>query len=257
MIDTLNPRQSCLVAKLDHFVSLTKAEKDLIHRLEGATRTCTRGQLVWRQGESVSSMYVLQSGWMYGFAILPNGQRQVLDIYCPGDVLGLRDIVFDYSVSSVAAASNAVLCPFPKTAMDDVFIESPRLATLLYSLGMLENIVVIDRLKAVASLDARERVCYFLLQLLGRLKITNPTMQTKFDLPMTQELMGDAMGLSQVHINRTLKKLEDEDIILREGIAVELLNLKLMREISGFENRHYRIDTSWFPGNLENLIAAN
>lgn len=240
-------RRSCLVAKLGHYIALSDIERALIHRLEETERPCKHGNVVWQQSEEATSMFVVKSGWMYAYSILPDGRRQVLDIYCPGDILGLRDIAFDYSVNAVAAACDAVLCPFPKSAMDDVFTESPRLATLLYSLGMLENIAVIDRLKTIARQDARERLCYFFLQLHSRLKITNPQMTTTFNLPLTQELIGDALGLSQVHVNRTIRQIEKEGIIRRDGLEVELLDVDSMRRICAFEDRHYRIDTSWFP----------
>ncbi len=238
---------SCLFAKLSHFCALGNAERDLIMKLEDKERVCRRGDTVWRQGQPANSLYVVKSGWMYGYAILGDGKRQVLDIYLPGDVLGLRDIVFEYSVSSVSALNDAILCPFPKSAMDDVFIEAPRLATLLYSLGMLENIVVIDRLKAAASLDARQRLCFFLMQIFARLSITNPMLGAEFKLPMTQELIGDALGLTQAHVNRTIHVLEEEGLIRRDGTLICILDGDRMRDISGFENRHYKMDLSWFP----------
>lgn len=244
--DRQAPR-SCLIAKLGYYIMLSDTERDLIQRLEETERRCDHSDVIWRQNEEVTSMFVVKSGWMYAYAILPDGRRQVLDIYCPGDILGLRDIAFDYSVNAVAAACDAVLCPFPKSAMDDVFTESPRLATLLYSLGMLENIVVIDRLKTIARQDARERLCYFFLQLYSRLSITNPGMTTRFNLPLTQELIGDALGLSQVHVNRTVRQLEKDGIIGRDGQEVELLQVDAMRRICAFQDRHYRVDTSWFP----------
>lgn len=244
--DVQKPR-SCLIAKLGYYIALSEIERALILRLEETERSCKHGNVVWQQGEEATSMFVVKSGWMYAYSVLPDGRRQVLDIYCPGDILGLRDIAFDYSLNAVAAACDAVLCPFPKSAMDDVFSESPRLATLLYSLGMLENIVVIDRLKTTARQDARERLCYFFLQLFSRLKITNPQLTTKFRLPLTQELIGDALGLSQVHVNRTIRQIEKEGIIKRDGQDIEFLDIDQMRRICTFEDRHYRIDTSWFP----------
>lgn len=112
---------------------------------------------------------------------------------------------------------------------------------------MLENIVVIDRLKSIGRLDARERMCFFILQLFHRLKITNPKMEARFELPMTQELVADALGLTPVHVNRTLRALENEELISRAGSQIALRNLIELQQISGFEDRHYRVDTSWFP----------
>jgi CRP/FNR family transcriptional regulator, anaerobic regulatory protein len=244
---TVRELRSCFVAKLSHFIKLSNSERDLIMDLEQEERPCKRGAVVWRQGQQANSLYIVKSGWMHGYSMLADGRRQVLDIYLPGDVLGLRDIVFDYSVSAVAAINDVVLCPFPKTAVDDVFSASPRLATLLYSLGMLENIVVIDRLKSIGRLDAQERMCFFLLQLFHRLKITNPKMESHFELPMTQELIADALGLTPVHVNRTVRKLEIDELISRTGSQVTLRDPAELQRISGFEDRHYRIDTSWFP----------
>ena len=242
-----SPRNSCLITKLSHFVRVSNAEQALIMSLEETEKECRRNDTIWRQGDQADSMHVVKSGWMYGYSILPDGRKQVLDIYCPGDVLGLRDIVFDYSVGAVGAATDAILCPFPKSAMDDIFVASPRIATLLYSLGMLENIVVIDRLRSVARLNARERLCHFLLQMQGRLRITNPNIGNTFSLPLTQELIANAIGLTPVHLNRTMKLLTEEGLISKNERRITLLEFELMRNISGYEDRHYKIDTSWFP----------
>ncbi len=238
---------TCLLRKLSHFISLEESERNLIAGLEEEERAFKRGHVFWRQGQEADHLYVVRSGWLYGYSMLEDGRRLVLDIYLPGDVLGLRDIVFEYSVSAVAAIDDAVLCPFPKSAMDDVFVASPRLATLFYSLGMLENIVLVDRLKSIARLDARERMSFFFLQILHRLKVTNPMIQSAFSLPMTQELIADALGLTAVHVNRTLRSLETDGLIRRSGHEIELLEIEKLLAISGFENRHYSIDTSWFP----------
>lgn len=238
---------SCLIAKLENYIRLSNSERALILRLEEERKSFPQDHVIWRQGEEADSLYVVHAGWIYGYSILQDGRRQIMDIYYPGDVLGLRDIVFDYSPSAVATVTDVTLCPFPKEAMDDVFSESSRLATLLYSLGMLENMVVIDRLKMASCLDARELVCYFLLQMYSRLRITNPDMAPRFHLPLTQEEIGDALGLTQVHINRTLRRLEEENLVGREDSEIELLDLDTLRKISSFEDRHYRIDTTWFP----------
>ena len=238
---------SCLVEKLSAYVDLSNREIDLIKRFEREPRVFQRRKIVRRQGEEASELFVLRKGWVFSFAILPDGGRQVLDIHLPGDIIGLTSIAFEKAASGIATATRAELCPFPKAHLDKVFQDAPRITALLFSMGMLENVVLIDRLKSIGRMEARDRVAHFLLQIQARLQVTDREIGHTFQLPLSQELLGDALGLSAIHINRTMRRLEEEEFVSRNNQEITLLRPEKLAEMVDFNNRYYKIETDWFP----------
>lgn len=239
--------ESCLVAKLGAYVDLSEDELALLRRFEAEEQTYQRRKVVRRQGEEASNLFVVKEGWCFTFVILPDGGRQVLDLHFPGDIVGQTSISFEKASSGIASATRVTLCPFPKAHLDKVFLTAPRLTALLYSMAMLENVVLIDRLKSVGRMEARDRVAHFLLQILTRLRVTDTSLTARFHLPISQELIGDALGLSAIHVNRTFRRLEEEGAIAREGQFVQILDEPRLVESVDFSNRFYRIETGWFP----------
>lgn len=238
---------SCLVEKLRYYVDLSDTEISVLKQFEESPRTFARRRIVRRQGEEASELFVVRSGWVYSFAILPDGGRQVLDIHFPGDIVGLTSIAFEKAASGIASVNQVEICPFPKQHLDKVFRECPRVTALLFAMGMLENVVLVDRLKSIGRMEARDRVAHFLLQIQARLRLTNRRIKNSFTLPLSQELIGDALGLSSIHVNRTFRRLEEEGFVEREKQTITLLREEKLSEMVDFNNRYYKIETDWFP----------
>jgi CRP-like cAMP-binding protein len=241
---------SCLVEKLGHYLRLSPDDAERLARLEHESEELPAQSLLRAAGAPVRRLYVVKRGWMYAYSHLPNGSRQVAHIHYPGDLVGLTDVAFERATLSLAAVSDATVCPFPKSALDQIFIHSPALSALLFSLGMVEHAVLSDRLRIMARSGAVERVTHFLLEVVSRLRITHPDIGEGFSLPMTQELLGDAIGLSNVYVSRALSELQQRGWIERRARRIRLLNEDAMRAAVDFNDRHFRIDTSWFPGAL-------
>lgn len=241
------PQSGALVTKLAAFAPLSDDEADALESCEGTIQRIGKRKIVRRQGEESSDLFVLRTGWAFGFAIMPDGGRQVLDLHFPGDIIGLPSIAFDKSASGIATITNAELCPFPKAHFAEVAATSAHLTTLLHAMAMVESVILIDRLKSIGRMEARDRVAHFFLQILARLEVMQPEKRDTFALPMSQELMGDALGLSSIHVNRTLRRLEDEGSLLRNHQEITLPNRAKLAESVDFANRYDQITTAWFP----------
>lgn len=238
---------TCLTEKLGTFVALDTHEIALLERFEQSSRMFGRRKIIRRQGEESTDLFVLRAGWVFSFAIMPDGGRQILDLHFPGDIVGLSSIAFSKSANGIATATQAELCPFPKSMISDVALRAPRLSTLLDAINKVETVILIDRLKSIGRMEARDRVAHFLLQILSRLKVSSPSLRSTFLLPLSQELIGDALGLSSIHVNRTLRRLEEEGHISRNGQEVTLTDSNKLAESVDFSNRFNQVKTEWLP----------
>ena len=239
--------RGCIAGTVSRLVELTEAEQQLLLRFEHERRGLRRGELVRREGDRVERVFVVRSGTCYSYCSQRDGKRQLAHVYLPGDVIGMSEVVFERARYSVAAAEDSVVCPVPKSAAIGVFVGAPRLAALLFSLGMAANAVLADRMRVVARLGARQRVAHFLLELWSRQRINGGGEQDLISLPLTQQLIGDAVGLSNVYVSRALGGLEREGSIRRlPGRVLHLRRRQALVAELEFVDHYAALDLGWF-----------
>lgn len=247
MADEDDKDQSCLVEKLSYYIKLSDKEESFIAKLEEDKRSIARGDQIRHGGEEIEHLHVVKSGWLYSYTILADGRRQVLQLHFPGDIIGLPDLAFKHATTALQTSTEVVLCPFPKRNLDDILTQSPTLTALLMTIGMVDHIVLLDRIRLLGRMDARERIAHLLLEIMCRLRITNPKMETDFRLPLTQDVIGDAVGLTNVYVSRTLGELERGGFIQRSDGRINIAREDDLRELTDFQDRYFQMDTSWFP----------
>lgn len=239
---------SCLFSKISYYRSLNDREESWLTELERDRRSWPARRRIQRSGEGVELLYVVRRGWLYSTEDLPKGKRHVRGIFLPGDIIGLSDITLRESICDVVTATEVELCPVPKASLRNIFEDAPNIAALFFAFSAIETAIFSERLSAASRLDADARLAHFLLQLHSRTMITAPENGNWLRLPLSQETIGDAIGLSQPYVNKTFSKLEDEGLIVRARNGVELLEIDKLETMSGFSNRYDEIDQSWMPG---------
>lgn len=246
-VTMLETNMSCLVEKLSYYIEISDQDSRHIARLEEDEEQFQKYDEVYCVGEEVEYLYVAKRGWLYSYIDLPDGRRQIVKIIHPGDIIGLPDIAFPFATSTLKAAEDCTLCPFPKTKLDVIFRESPRLTALLFTVANRDLACMMDNLRAMGRMSARERIAFLLLDLNARLKISNRSMATTFRLPLNQFEIGDALGLTHAYVSKTLRAMEDDGLISRTGNTVTLERPRELIDLVEFQDRYSSIDTSWFP----------
>lgn len=230
----MNSNSSCIIEQFGRLVDLTDKEKNLLRTLEKDPKHYASGDLICEAGSSATCFFTLQSGWAYSTRVLADGQRQVLDIFLPGQLMGVRDIGFNRSLSDFIALTDVEACPFPQRRITEVFAESPRLTDLLFLLLGREHAMLTERVINLGRRPAAQRLAHFILEMKVRLN----QFDDEFELPLTQTIIGDALGLSSVHVSRTLKELRQNQWMRFSDGRVTINDLDAMVGFSGF-NRTY------------------
>ena len=242
-----NEPKSCLVEKLSHYIVIDEAAERHLATLEERERQFRRHQEVHGEGQTLTHLHVVKTGWFYSYTDMPDGRRQIVRIFHPGDIIGFPDIAFTEATTNIRASEDGWLCPFPKRKLDAIFEESPRLTAMLFAIANRDLACVIDTLRAMGRMDARERLSYFFLDLAARLRITNRSLGDTIRMPMNQHEIGDALGLTHTYVSKSIREMEKAGLISREGATVTLEREAEMREMVDFTDRYARMDTSWFP----------
>jgi CRP-like cAMP-binding protein len=225
---------------------LTKAEQEMLDRLEAQQRTVRRDTVIISEGEPARELYVVQKGWLQSSVLLGNGGRQIMRINLPGDILGFPSLAFDDAPETVTALTDATICPFDRERLALLFVEHPRLSALLFGLTVAERAQLADRLASIGRTSARARVASLLCEIFARLRLVNGPECDSTHIPLTQEEIGDATGLTAVHVNRMIRNLVEDGVIDRSGNSFRLLDRKHLENEANFTDRS-KICTSWLP----------
>ena len=142
---------SCFAERLAKHVPLSDAEKAAVARLEENPRKMKRGGMIQRVNDTVTELFVLREGRVMSFVILPDGSRQILRVYFPGDFIGSASTIYSKAPESLVALTDVVVCPFDKHALRRLLEEYPRVAALLFLLSNAERVAMTDRLASLPS----------------------------------------------------------------------------------------------------------
>lgn len=238
-------RTSALVQRLERYVRLSPAERDSLDWLERRETRIAAGGRLLSTGEENDTLYVVQMGWFHAAIKLATGARQILRFHFPGDLMGTSSMAWAFAVHDFTAVTDAIVSEMSKANLGRLFREQPRLAGMLYAMSAAENVALSDRLTSVGRMDSVERLGTLILDVLARLRVTAGGVVDSFDFPLTQADIGDAVGLTKVHVSRTLGKMEDRGLIERNGKRIKVLNEAQLVIETGFVDRYREIDSSW------------
>jgi CRP-like cAMP-binding protein len=240
--------KSCLAERLSHYVRLSETESGSLARLEEQDRAYRRGAVVIRENEGPRELFVVRSGWLHSSGMLGNGSRQILRFHFQGDILGMPLLAFADSPETVTAVTDVVLAPFSREKLAQIMAEHPRVAALILGLSVAERVALADRLASIGRTSARARVGALICEIVARMRRLGAIGGNGYvQLPLTQEDIGDATGLTSVHVNRMMRALADDGIIERNGgNQLRLLDEKRLIAESNFIDRT-GLETGWLP----------
>jgi CRP-like cAMP-binding protein len=195
------------------------------------------GTDIYYQGEPCDELYTLLDGWVYLYQILEDGRRQILDFALPGAFLGFQGSLGAPMTHSAQCLTDIAVCVFPLNNLLDLFRRHPELALLMALITARVWTLANEHLTNVGRRTARERVAHLLLELFFRVRLCDPSPHgDTIELPLTQEHIGDALGLTSVHVNRTLRRLREDGLLAVSGRTLRVLDPDQLAEVAGFDS---------------------
>ena len=193
-------------------------------------RYADRGTCLVERGNGEPEVMLIRSGFAYRSCVLSDGRRAILDILTPGDIVGLDHVVLAHPIDEFTAASRVGYHVLSASEIRGL-MDDQRVTLRIYSL-LAEARWRASRLAvSIGRLDARTRICLFLLDIHDRLHRRELIGRPSFNLPLTQEQIADHLGLTVVHVNRTLRRLREEKLAIFDRQVVIILDLDHLRAV--------------------------
>jgi len=213
-----------------------RRELGTITDLEAGARVIPMGSELYRQGEICSTCFIVLNGWIALSVLLDDGSCQILDFALPGAILGFQSAPNAQMYHSARCLSIVRVHAFPRRKLDVMVETNPRLAIQLCRQVTADEARAHDHLANIGLRDARQRIAHLLLELYVRVRGRLPGESDEtFQLPLSQGQIGQALGLTYVHVCRTLQILREQKIVHLANHTLEIIDPVALRTAAGLE----------------------
>ena len=185
-------------------------------------------------GDKPDHVHILLDGWLARYKILNDGKRQITAFLLPGDIGDLHVTILGQMDHGLLALTRAHVAHVPHQVMQDLPIERPQLGRALWRSTLIDEAILRSWIVNVGRRSALQSVAHLFCELHARLSLVGLVDGGRFDLPLTQEVLGDALGLTAVHVNRTLQTLRDRGVIKLARGVLTIEDVGLLATIGGF-----------------------
>lgn len=196
------------------------------------------GTYLVREGDKVDNCIVLLSGFVYRSKLAGNGARQILSVHLRGDFVDLQNSLLEQADHSVQALTDAEVAYIPHHSILDVAATYPAVAQALWRDTLVDGSVFREWILNVGQRDARQRISHLLCELALRQEEAGLCEGPHYEWPMTQEQIGDATGLTSVHVNRTVQRMRGDGLISTNGRALTITDWPNLQRAGDFSRAY-------------------
>lgn len=202
-----------LIRKLSGAGALSHAEQQAVLGLPVTIQTVAAQQDIVPEGEPSSSCCIVLDGWTCCYQMLHDGRRPILAVHIPGDLPDLQSLHLPDPDFSMVALTQATVAFVPHAKIRKLTVAFPNLSAALWREALIAAAIHRAWMAGLGRRDARGRLAHLLCELYLRLEAVDLVDGYTLPMPLRQPDLADALGLTPVHVNRTLKNLSDEGLI--------------------------------------------
>lgn len=230
-----------LISALEARDRVSREERDILLGLLVREKTVLAKDDIVREGASPHESCLMLSGLSARYHILSDGRRQISAIHITGDFIDLHSLLLGVMDHGVVALTDCRVIYAPHAALREITQTQPHLMRLLWLLTLIDAAIHRQWIVAAGRLQAPGRLAHLLCEFYTRLQIVDAAGDLAFDFPISQVELSDALGLSSVHVNRTVRELRDRGLITWENSHVTITNWPGLKSCAQFEPGYLNI----------------
>ena len=235
---TLEP----MLRKLRYYHSLAQDDCAALLALPFRVRAYERHHFVIRERDIANDACVLLSGFAVRSKMVANGNRQIVSIHMKGEIVDLQNSLLNVADHSVQMLTSGRVAMIPREELIRLAFDRPEIVRALWADTMVDASIFREWIANIGRRDARTRIAHLLCEFSLRLKVAGLGEATGYELPMTQEQLGDATGLTSVHVNRTIKSLEKDGLIDRANPrSIHIGDWRKLAEVGDFDSGYLHL----------------
>jgi CRP-like cAMP-binding protein len=238
MSHILNP----LVRKLESVASLSAEEKAAVLDLPITVRQMRADHDIVRERDRPSQCCLVLDGWLCRYKILETGTRQIFSFHIAGDIPDLQSLhlkVMDHNLGSLVQSTVAFI---QHDSVRSLAKDFPHICNVLWRDTLIDAAIFREWMVGMGRRDAPSRIAHLICELFTKMRAVGLTRGYTCDFPITQTVIADALGLSTVHVNRSLMELRGKGLIKLEKQVLTILNWDGLQEEGGFDSLYLHLE---------------
>lgn len=237
-----------LTRKLENFAELSEKDRRFLDEVTATDREVGPRQDLISEGDRPDHVHLVLEGFACRYKLTADGARQIMAYLVPGDFCDLHVFILTEMDHSIATLSPCRIVDIPRRTVLEM-TERPAVARALWWAALVDEAVLREWLVNMGRREAPERIAHLLCEVLLRLRAVGLADSDSCELPITQGELADTVGLSTVHVNRSLQALRDAGLITLRGGRLVILDAKRLTEFGGF-NPNYLHLSARVPGRV-------
>lgn len=242
------------LSRLRYYVDLADTESTLLEALPHRVDSFSPGDNLVKIGNPLTEVFFVEDGWAIRFRLLDDGRRQIVNFMLPGDCFDLQALISaqaDHFVDSITPVTIRVV---PARAFLETLANSARLAAAFWWAAIQEESILREQIVRIGRRSARERIAHLILELYRRRIIAGAEEDETLELPATRDMIADALGLTSVHVSRTITELRRNDLISTQNGTIRIVERAKLAAIAGFEDSYLHIQRTRLMFDPNNTI---
>jgi CRP-like cAMP-binding protein len=247
MSDLENPVLAPMVAKLGQWRPLGNEDQAALFALPYRIFKLRQQEYVMREGDRPQNCCLMLSGFSFRHKVAGNGGRQIFSIHMKGDLADLQNSLLGTADHNLQALSHVEVAMIPVGAIQEIAFERPAIGRAMWYETLVDASIFREWTLNVGRHDARTRTAHLLCEFALRLEVAGLGERCNYELPMTQEQLADALGLTSVHTNRTLMSMGEDGLISRSQRSVKIENWARLAQAGDFDSAYLHLAESQAP----------
>ncbi|MDP9414189.1 MAG: Crp/Fnr family transcriptional regulator [Pseudomonadota bacterium] len=238
---TPNDVLASMIAILEARSQLDERDHEAILSLPHTVNHLEAGTYIVREGEASTRCSILLEGFACRHKIVGDDARQIVGIYMAGDFIDLHSSILDAADENVQTLTAAKVAFIPIAAIEELTASRPAVAQAMWAETLVNASRFAEWMANIGRRNAKTRMAHLLCELAVRQSAAGLGTTRYFELPVTQEQLADALSLTPVHVNRTLRVLEAEGLISRDRRAIEVRDWERLERVGDFDTGYLHL----------------
>jgi CRP-like cAMP-binding protein len=224
-----------LIRKLESISRLSNAERQAVELLPVTGKPLKAGQDIVQEKDRSSQCCLLLEGWACRYQLLSEGKRQIFSFHVPGDIPDLHSLHLDVMDHSLGVLTPATVAFIPHDAVRELTVTFPGIAEVLWHNTLVDAAIFREWMVGLGRRTACEAVAHLFCELYVKLEAVGLATNYQYILPATQVDIADALGLSNVHVNRVLKELRERELLTLHNRRLEIFDWQELIKFCDFD----------------------
>ncbi|MCJ2106744.1 Crp/Fnr family transcriptional regulator [Methylobacterium sp. E-041] len=236
--------QHALIRKLESYETLSDKDLRALNALVPRIRQVGARVDLASEGDPPDNVHLVLDGFACRYKVLADGSRQIMAYLVPGDFCDLNVFILDQMDHNIGTISKCQVADIPRQAIEEITANYPLITRAFWWCNLVDEAVLREWLVNMGVRAADERIAHLICELHARLEAVGRCKDNSYEFPFTQTDIADTMGLSNVHVNRTLRDLRGMGLITLKNRVMTILDVERLKDFCKFNPNYLHLKSA-------------